>query len=157
MYDKYTNKMRHERIKKGLCPRCGKKMDRQGYYCIECNDKQNEYSRQMRQFCREHHRCTECRKNTVYGNDRICYECRAKKINYKKPTPEQKEKYAKHFSIQQKELREERLSKGLCPKCGKRPIAPNKKKCEICLKKNAENQRRLRAKNMRKEKCDEQL
>ena len=43
---------RRRRISKGKCPKCGKEMDRQGYYCITCLAKCNEYTRENRAFWR---------------------------------------------------------------------------------------------------------
>ena len=61
----------------GLCPRCGKILDREGHYCSECLEKVNEYKRENREFYRENGICPVCGKE---GNDgKFCKECGAKK------------------------------------------------------------------------------
>lgn len=126
-----------------LCPRCGKPLDRDGHYCSECLEKVNEYNRETREFCREHHICTECRKETVYGTDRICPECRAKRDKYRKSlTEEQKIRYGNHFKEQQKTLYQQRKEQGICTRCGKLKAMPGKAKCGICLAKDAEIHRK---------------
>ena len=121
----------------GLCPRCGKQLDRAGHYCIECLKKVNDYNRETREFCKEHHICTMCRKEVVYGTDRICFECRAKKSENRKPlTEDQKKRYGETFRKQQKTLYQQRSEGGICVRCGKRKAAEGKKRCAICLEKD---------------------
>lgn len=132
-----------KRKENGLCPRCGKKLDRKGHYCSECLAKINQYNRETREFCRQNHICTECRKERVYGKDKLCSECRAKKVKYSKNiTDEQKDNYSKNFKENQKKLYRQRAELGLCTKCGKRKALNGKKKCPICLQKDAEVHRR---------------
>lgn len=104
----------------GLCPRCGKELDRDGHYCKSCLDKINKYSRETRGFRVENHICTYCGKVKVPKNERICPECRAKRENYTKPlTDEQKIRYGKRFRTQQNSLFQERKVRGICTRCGK--------------------------------------
>lgn len=127
----------------GLCPRCGKPLDRKGYYYSECLEKVREYHRQNREFYRENHICSECGKIIVPNGERICPECRAKKQKIRKPlTEDQKTRYREHFRKQQKSLYKERSAAGICTRCGKRKSMPGKKKCGICLSKDAEIHRR---------------
>lgn len=126
----------------GLCPRCGKPLDREGHYCSECLEKVREYQRKNREFYREHHLCTECGKVNVLYSERICPECRAKIRNRKNPTREQKEKWNRGFRNRQKIIYKQRTDAGICTRCGKRKSMPGKKKCGICLAKDAEIHRR---------------
>lgn len=138
---------RHYRNRKdnGLCPRCGKLLDRDGHYCSECLKKANEYNRETKEFCREHHVCTECRQERVYGTDKICPECRAKRDKYRKPlTEEQKIRYGNRFRKQQKSLYQQRKEQGICTRCGKLKSMPGKVKCGKCLAKDAEMHRKQR-------------
>lgn len=125
-----------------LCPRCGKPLDREGHYCSECLEKVREYQRKNREFYREHHLCTECGKVNVLYSERICPECRAKIRNRKNPTREQKEKWNRGFRNRQKIIYKQRTDAGICTRCGKRKSMPGKKKCGICLAKDAEIHRR---------------
>lgn len=133
------------RKENGFCPRCGKPIDRYGHYCSRCLEKVNEYNRETREFCREHHICTACHKEIVYGTDKICYECRAKKDKYWKPlTEEQKMRYGNRFKEQQKFLYQQRKEQGICTRCGKLKAMPGKAKCGVCLAKDAEMHRKQR-------------
>ena len=140
----YQRNRARQRKESGLCPRCGKERDRDGYYCTKCNNRQNEYHREIRDFCRKNHRCTTCRKRIVYGSDKTCFECRAKLK--KTPTIEQKKKWADNARKKRKQLRIDRLKAGICTKCGKRSSEPNRARCKICSIKDAEYK-----KNRRKE------
>lgn len=136
---------RHYRKRKenGLCPVCGKPLDREGHYCSSCLEKNRIYHQENRDFFRENHLCTECGKVKVFGDDKICPECRAKRQSWRKPlTEEQKERYGLHFKSQQRMLYRERAENGICTRCGKRKVAPGKKKCSICLEKDAEQHRK---------------
>lgn len=138
------NKNFYKRRKEnGLCQKCGNKLDREGYYCSVCLEKVREYEKETRDFCRKNHICTECRKERVYGSDKICFECRAKKNNRRaKTTDEQRQKSNERFREQQNHLYEQRVEQGICTRCGKRSAADGKKKCVVCLKKDAEAHRR---------------
>lgn len=127
----------------GLCPRCGKPLDRKGHYCFECLEKVKIYHRENKEFFRKNHLCTECGKNKVPDGERICPECRAKIVSWKKPlTEEQKLRYGSRFKEQQRMLYHERSKNGICTRCGKRKVSPGKKKCVICLEKDAEQHRK---------------
>lgn len=141
---------RHYKNRKenGLCPRCGKPLDREGHYCSECLEKVNEYSRETREFCKENHICTVCRKEIVFGTDKICFECRVKRDKYRNAlTEEQKMRYGKRFKEQQKSSYQQRSGQGICTKCGKRKATAGKKKCAICLEKDAYIHRMRRTDN----------
>ena len=118
-------------------------MDRDGHYCSVCLKKHDQYKRDNRAFLRENNICTVCGKIHVPGTERICPECRAKNESIRKPlTDEQKERYKKRFKEQQKKQYEERIQNGMCTRCGKRSAINGRKKCGICLSKNAEIHRK---------------
>lgn len=131
------------RKENGMCPRCGKLLDRDGHYCSSCTEKYRIYHKENRDFFRENHLCTECGKNKVPDGERICPECRVKRISWKKPlTGDQRERYGSRFKAQQRMLYHERSKNGICTRCGKRKAAIGKKKCAICLEKDAEQHRK---------------
>ena len=133
------------RKENGLCPRCGKILDRKGHYCSECLDKVNQYHRENMAFYREHGICPVCGKEKLFGDEKQCISCREKAYAKKKPlTEEQKERYGKHFKEQQKSLYRERVENGVCTRCGKYKAEIGKKKCRICLDKDAEMHRKRR-------------
>jgi len=43
-------KMTDKRIRLGLCPKCGEKQDRDGWYCSKCLKKRNSYLKESREF-----------------------------------------------------------------------------------------------------------
>ena len=127
----------------GLCPRCGKPLDREGHYCSECLEKVRAYRSENKEFYRENHLCTECGKNKVPDGERTCPECRAKKNESRKTLNEtQKIRCNENFRKQQNFLYKERSDAGICTRCGKRKAMPGKKKCGICLSKDAEMHRK---------------
>lgn len=133
-----------KRKENGLCPVCGKPLDREGHYCSSCLEKNRIYHQENRDFFRENHLCTECGKVKVFGDDKICPECRAKRQFWRKPlTEEQKERYGLHFKSQQRMLYRERAENGICTRCGKRKVAPGRRKCKICLSKDAELHKKM--------------
>lgn len=128
----------------GLCPRCGKKLDRKGHYCSECLKKVSQYNRENKKFYRDNGICPVCRKEKVFGDEKQCISCRQKAYERRKPlTDEQKERYGSHFRKQQNSLYRERAENGICTRCGKRTAEKGKKKCRICLDKDAEIHRKL--------------
>ena len=133
------------RKENGMCPRCGKLLDRDGHYCSSCTEKYRIYHKENRDFFRANHLCTECGINKVPNGERICPECRAKIQSHKKPlTEDQKERYLLHSKSQKQKLYYERIETGLCTRCGKRKAEPGKRKCAICLEYDAELHRMKR-------------
>jgi site-specific DNA-cytosine methylase len=49
------------RKENGLCPRCGKPLDRTGYYCSDCLKKNNEREKEFREWCKEYKICPQYR------------------------------------------------------------------------------------------------
>ena len=127
----------------GLCPRCGKLLDREGHYCSECLLKTNQYRRESRIFYKQNGICPVCGKERLFGDENQCISCRQKAYERRKPlTDEQKERYGKCFREQQNSLYKERAESGICTRCGKYKAENGKKKCRICLDKDAEMHRK---------------
>lgn len=130
----YSEKCYRNRRGNNLCPRCGAELDREGHYCRRCRDKANEYQRENRAFYISVRVCPYCRKETLFGEERQCIECREKAYARRKPyTEEQRERYNNRFRSQQRSLYRERAEKGICTRCGKRKPIKGKKKCKPCL------------------------
>lgn len=134
-----------KRKENGLCPRCGKKLDREGHYCTECCAKIREYHRKNKEFFRKNGLCPVCGKIKLMGDEKQCIDCREKHYMWrKKPTEEQIEKRNAYFRDHGKKVYRERVEAGICTRCGKRKVLEGKKKCGICLEKEACSQRRRR-------------
>lgn len=123
----------------GLCPKCGKLLDRKGFYCEECKEKHTAYQRETRELCRQLRICPECRKNKLAGEEKICPECLAKKAEYRANHPLNDDKRRKNneaFKQYSKNLYAERRKAGICVRCGKAKAVKSKAKCFICQSKD---------------------
>ena len=115
---------RQERRDAGKCPRCGGERQRDGIVCQICVDE--ELTR--RKIKRMLRLCTTCGTRSTYsvvlGEDpRTCTNCLAKR------------------SIKRNQLK----AKGLCP-CGNPIKEGSLANCETCLKRQAINAKKYRAK-----------
>lgn len=128
----------------GLCTRCGKPLDRDGQYCKSCCENIRIEARENRIFRAGLNLCTQCGKYAVPEGEKMCPECRAKNNNRRKM---KSEKSKENFRIQQKRLYDQRSKDGICVRCGKREASPGKSRCGICLQKDAQMHRDLRARN----------
>ena len=143
MTQKEINKRHYyNRKNNGLCPRCGKPLDREGHYCSECLEKVRKYRIENRKFFVENNICTVCGKEKVPNGERICPECRAKNAERKHITDEQRARYNKNVRKKQNLLYKQRSEMGICTRCGKRKAMFGKKKCGICLQKDADIHRK---------------
>lgn len=123
-----------ERKNNGLCVQCGKVNEDGKSSCPECRAKENERKRQDRIFFAAHGLCTRCGKNSVFGEDRTCFECRAKDFvrNGRRDRDKAKKKDREGF---QRRYRT-RSEQGICVGCGRRRAAEGKKRCEICARRD---------------------
>ena len=126
------------------CPKCGKEKDRDGYYCSSClekkkqNDKDDYWGFKMMRIC------VRCHKNTVYGYEASCPECKAKIANWldkRKTNPLYKAQRDESSRISKRKTYRLRKTYGLCVRCGKRPAEENRVSCSICLSKERETAR----------------
>ena len=128
---RYNSEKKKERREKGLCTICGKPVDDQNYVmCSKCRKEQRDDWR----YYQSMGVCPKCRKNPLIGDEKMCLECRSKKIEYNKAhgikrTKEDRRMYDLN-------LKAKRISLGLCPRCGKREPAEGRTKCSYCLRKD---------------------
>lgn len=102
----------------------------------------------QKKFCKENGICPACHKEKLYGDEKQCILCREYHWEYgikNPPTDQQKEKYRNRFRETQNKLYAERVSKGICTRCGKLKVVPGRKKCGICLEKDMILHRNRRA------------
>ena len=85
--------------------------------------------------------CPYCHKNRLFGEEKSCPECRAKSTEYSRKRD--RISYNKTHAEWSKKTYEERKSKGICTRCGKRKAKPGQLRCEFCIKK-ADESRRVR-------------
>lgn len=75
------------------------------------------------------------------GDESTCPECRARAA-YNDSKSRNREKYNVYHKNWAKIDYQKKKEAGICTKCGKRKAMPGKKKCGICLAKDAERYRR---------------
>lgn len=126
-----------KRKEQGLCPKCGKNNDTDGYYCNLCKEQRKLYQRGNRKFWKELGICPQCGKSKIYGDEKICLDCtiyrQGYEDNHKKVlTREQKDRK----NERNRRIRDERRAKGICTICGKRKPNPLRKICHICSEKD---------------------
>lgn len=131
---------RHRLIEKGLCTKCKNPNDRgKGWYCSKCLITERERHKENREFYISLGLCSQCGKEKVFGNEKLCPICRAKnyestrkkveKYGWKKPTEERREKIRNRYN-ELKEL-------GICTACRKRKAVVGRTKCGVCLEKES--------------------
>ena len=106
------------RKESGLCPRCGKPLDRNGHYCSECLEKEREYRSETKKFCKENGICPVCHKEKLYGDEKQCILCREYHWEYgikNPPTDQQKEKYRNRFRETQKKYMQKEYRRVYAP------------------------------------------
>lgn len=126
---------RHYRYRKdhGLCQRCGNVLDGTNKsYCTKCVEKVRKNQRENRKFYISIGICPICKKNQLFGDEKSCPECKAKRMKYKTST----DKYRERNRIKSKEIHLKCIETGTCTRCRKRKAVYNRKKCEICLEKD---------------------
>lgn len=79
--------------------------------------------------------CPICHKEKLWGDEKMCPECRAKQVNavdiWRKRTG------YKPNNARRNELRHTRIEQGICIRCGKKQ-ATNGQMCLMCAKKQYE-------------------
>ena len=125
----------------GICTKCGKRNSQQGKtLCYECNEKNNEYSRQTRKFFKENHICVTCGKNKVFGDEKNCFDCKEKYRQIK--NKKDKEIINKQHREWNRKTHAEMIEKGICTRCRKRNSDNGYKTCGICREKIREYRRK---------------
>ncbi|MBR1750900.1 MAG: hypothetical protein IJ740_08480 [Ruminococcus sp.] len=94
--------------------------------------KASQKAKERRAWYLAHGICPHCGQNEPQKGYKLCLECRTanndrRRANYK-PEESQSERH--------KALRERRIAKGLCPKCGKRKPEIGYKSCSVCKAKS---------------------
>lgn len=138
---------RYNKLKKaGLCVRCGKPSRPGMIACAECS----KYQRETRLFYLKIGFCPVCHRYPVYGTEKECPECRARRIasnrlSYEKAVDEGKGWADPKRAAERAVSRNKRLeAAGRCTACGKLKPMPGKKMCGVCLEKRALRQREYR-------------
>lgn len=122
----------------GICVRCGKEMARTNrVMCEACAEKERVRRSEDRAALSKMNLCPKCGQNRLYGDEKMCLDCREKMYKYNKT---RRHSTGKNYN----ELRKQN---GLCIKCGRRPPVPGRVKCGICLALERERARNYRLRN----------
>lgn len=99
----------------GLCVYCAKPMDREGKFCIECNDRWNEWSAERKHNLNAEGKCAKCSK-PLERKGWICIAC------------------TETHKADAKRRRDYRRDNRLCIQCGE-PLIEKYTRCRKCLDK----------------------
>lgn len=130
----YQKRLLERRKTNGLCIDCGIELDRDGVRCVKCNTKHNEKNKADRKWYRENGICPRCRKNTLFGDEKECIECRATKYENTINSRERlgREHYNEVHKEWSKRTHHEMIERGICTRCRKRNADYGYKTCGIC-------------------------
>lgn len=150
----YKRKWRAKMKAEHRCPNCGKPLDRDGYLCRACQDRENERHRSLKEFRWENYLCLNC-GTPVEENERLCPVCLAKEsANHRRYIVKHHVKEdKKHSSDRHKKLYYKLKAQGICTKCGKRKAIPGHTRCAICAEKQRERDRK-RSKETQEERLN---
>lgn len=125
-----TDKERYRDLKdRGICVYCKTAPAEDGKTtCRICREKQRKQTAEKRAALRELGFCTDCGSRRVYGNEKICPECAARKYASNLRQKKNPEKISQYHKDRKQKLKE----MGICVKCGKRKAESGKTRCGIC-------------------------
>jgi hypothetical protein len=155
-----TKKYYHKLKQEGRCTICGKIIsgEREGMtYCSECAEKESKRRKKIyyenREYCLRHDICPICKRNKIFGDEKWCPECRAKKYNSLCTRLATDSEYYEHRLEKIRNSNHKRLefrrSNNLCSRCGK-PLSDYDNgfvNCKKCRVRNMLRNRNYRARN----------
>lgn len=105
-------RMYYRRKEAGLCVNCGKPLDIAGVKCSKCHDRANKDRRELISWYKENRICPTCRKNSLFGDEKMCIECSAKRYTQRMSRYNANpEKFKEKDRIEQKaSIREEAIT-----------------------------------------------
>ena len=108
------------RLEKGLCTRCGKKLDRDGAVCVSCLEKKRTNAKIRIDRMKREGRCVTC--GMILDREGVmCSFCNDKQ------------------NAEARKTREMYIGLGICPRCRKEPLYSNEKLCKECMAKQIAN------------------
>lgn len=139
-----------ERKERGKCPWCGKPPEPGKVLCMECA----EYKKDTRRFFLEIGFCPVCHKERIYGDEKECPECRARRIINNRLCFERAKADGRDWAVNATKYGTERAKaryarlkeQRLCVRCGKRNALYNRTMCQKCCDRIADKQRMYREK-----------
>lgn len=99
--------------------------------------------------------CPICNKNTLYGKEKACPECRARDAEYhakRYENPEQKKQMIQATTESKNKRKQYRREQGLCIECGRRKPRKGIATCSICRERiNQQKRERYQGATLRKQ------
>lgn len=134
----YQKRFIERRKEQGLCLKCGKPIDRHGTFCTDCRKVINTDAYEIRHWYQDHGICPRCRKNDLFGDEKVCLECGAKEYGITMRSRERlgKEHYNNRHNEWARKEHKRRIEQGICTRCGKRKVDSGYKTCGICRTKD---------------------
>ncbi len=110
------------------CVQCGKALpeDYEHPRCPECMEKKRVYDREVKKGLRALKICPTCGKNKLYGDEKICLECRDKSARYAAEQKPEKDAINNYHRSRYQILK----NAGRCTRCGK--PTTNGVRCKQC-------------------------
>ena len=143
----YQQRFIARRKEQGLCLKCGKPLDRDGTYCIECRRNITDETNETRHFMQSIGICPRCQKVRLYGDEKVCPECNAYSYEHNMQARATEEGRLHYNEVHSKWARNEhkrRIEQGICTRCGKKNADYGYKTCGIC---------RAKTRNYKRIKC----
>ena len=101
-----------EMREQSLCTSCGKKNKTPEFcMCQKCRNRKNKARRNNSKYLKKIGICVRCHVRQAEPNHVLCYECADDDRQIKKPSDVERKRV----------IRANRITNGLCPKCGKEP------------------------------------
>jgi len=124
------------REKIGVCTKCGGELDTDGKTCSKCRELMKRKNKEYRDYYLSHGICPYCGAEKLFGTERSCPECRAKRVNsMEKSRKRQWDRVLEQTASSHRKKYHERKEQGLCVRCGKRQFESGRTVCMICLNK----------------------
>lgn len=152
----YHQRKIEKRKMNNLCIDCGKPLDRDGVRCMDCNDKHNLNKTKDRIFYQSIGICPRCRVEKIYGDEKVCIECKHK-LTQEVLATRNKENYNKNHAEWSRKTHKLMVEQGICYRCRKRKADLGYKTCGICRAKLKDKRRIENYKPSRKERYKQGL
>lgn len=122
----------------GICQKCKKPRDREGYYCTTCLLKNRKRRKEDAEFYIKHGLCRICGKNKSAPSSTYCEACSARAYEYgRKRYEEDPDYFRRHNRASSKKRYEECKAQGICTRCRKEKAYKGRTQCFKCLEKDA--------------------
>lgn len=147
----YSEKLYWQRRNSHLCVGCGVAVEDGKAHCPDCRTRRSEQGKQNRIFYSSLGLCSVCGRNRVFGNKKMCPECRAFRAeSYRHISEKKKADQAKKKSEYNRKRYQEHVKQGVCTICCRRKAEEGKTRCNICAYKDlVRHQRAYREKHLK--------